>query len=692
MRQSIRPAWRKLAGLATVLLILGLLGAEAEAKNKKKPLKPKQFTSFKQLQQMIAAKSVQAHFPVIKTGVLESTGLASGTDLASASLSFADVEHSDTNVQVQGVDEGDIVKTDGRFIYSIQSGQVRIIGARPAQQMTLAATLTFDDGYSPIELYVQGNRLLVIGQSWRADDSTGSKAEVFPGGVAKLGIWLPAGESLTTARIYNITNRTRPSLEREISFTGNYLSSRKLGDSIYLIGRTYPMYYLMALAANDGSKPAAKRDTLLPRVKDSAVNGGREQLLPLNGIYYFPDFVDPDYVVVAGFNLNEPGKPADFKSYLGAGDIVYASGSNLFLSAADYGGGDSNGQPTTPVTHIYKFALNGGATEFRQAGEVPGVPLNQFSLDEHDGYFRIATTVNQWTWNGDLSENRSWNNVYTLNDAMKLTGRLEHLAEGEQIYAARFMGDRAYLVTFAQTDPLFVIDLTAPKSPKLVGELKIPGFSNYLHPYDENHLIGIGQDVLPTGNDGFPMVRGVKLSLFDVTDASHPQETHSLVIGEQGTYSPALYDHKSILFDQKRRLLGFPIEETAKSEATTSDGWPAQVFQGAQIYEVSLEGGFKKKAAITHMDDDQFYDWYRYVQRLATIGNQLYTLSEARVQANDLTDFKETGHLDLPYEQPVDEPPAAVDPVACTMEVMLCPDGKTSVGRQGPSCEFAPCP
>jgi uncharacterized secreted protein with C-terminal beta-propeller domain len=267
-------------------------------------------------------------------------------------------------------------------------------------------------------------------------------------------------------------------------------------------------------------------------------------------------------------------------------------------------------------------------------------------MDEHNGYFRIATTVDQWTQSNDSGSLLTWNNLYTLDSGMNIAGRLEHLAEGERIYSARFMGDRGYLVTFRQTDPLFVIDLSSPAQPKVLGELKIPGFSNYLHPYDENHILGFGLETEETSSGVF--TKGMKLALFDVTDVANPTQMHSLTIGEQGSYSPLLYDHKALLFDKKRNLLGFPISVT---EQKTGEEWPSEVFQGAHIYKISLTNGFQKQAAITHQENGEHYDWNHYIQRLLTIGNQLYTLSETRVQANDLAQFNLTNALDFPIEQ-----------------------------------------
>ncbi len=640
------PIGIKILGLISASLIFLAIHTDAQAAQKTNQLKPKHVASFKQLKRMLSAKRVHANnFLVFKTMTLADGGTAV---FNSAPTESGAIEHSDTNIQVQGVDEGDTVKTDGQYIYRIQNGQVNIMQAYPANSMASIASLKFDTQFSPIELYVQGEQMIVIGTGWRADSNNNAVPVLQKQRQTKMAIWAPSGESRTMARVYDISDRTAPVIQREIAFTGDYLSSRKIDDNVYLIGRKYPNYYFryfgFGLMASDSAKMTT--DNVLPHISDSAVANGEEHTLPLTDLYYFPNFVEPDYVVVAGFSLSALNQQADIKAYLGSGDITYASSKNLYLSAADYNSDTvTDSSVSSPVTHLYKFALDKGGVTFSKAGEVPGVVLNSFSMDEHNDYFRIATTVDQWTTSGDIGNLQTWNNLYTLDSDMKIAGRLEHLAEGERIYSARFMGDRSYLVTFRQTDPLFVIDLSTPTAPKVLGELKIPGFSNYLHPYDENHILGFGQDTQETSTG--VVTKGMKLAMFDVTDVANPTEMHSLTIGDQGTYSPLMWDHKALLFDKKRGLLGFPISETAQQ---AGDQWPSEVFQGAHIYKISLADGFQKQAAITHQDNGEMYNWNHYIQRLLTIGDQLYTLSETRVQANDLTDFKQTGVLDSPIE------------------------------------------
>jgi inhibitor of cysteine peptidase len=646
-------------------VLLMALAGEADAA---KSLKPQRVKSYVALKRMLSQRQA-GNSPVynilaqqITAGNQDSASLAS-----EAAPSGSNVTHSDTNVQVAGVDEGDSVKTDGNYIYQIADGRVRVVKAYPAQALSQAAELVFDNGFYPAELYVEGDRLVVLGNAWQGWEDTAPtvKSDALTAAKPlKSLLWMPTGSNRATAKIYDISDKANPRLEREVALEGDLLSSRKIGDSVYLVSRNYPRYYLyLPMLDRQGRRKALNsQDNLIPHVSDTAIKGGEQRVMPISKLYYFPDFVEPDYVVVAGFRLSQPDSPADIKAYYGSGDLVYASHDNLYLSAADYTTTNANGAEIgNPSTRIYKFALQDGKTRFLRQGEVPGTVLNSFSMDENGGFFRIATTHDSWSWDGATSQNNSWSNVYVLDSAMQRVGELEQLAPGERIYAARFIGDRCYLVTFKQVDPLFVIDLAAPEAPKVLGELKIPGFSTYLHPYDADHIIGFGQNTDDSG--GFTATDGLKLALFDVSDVGSPRLEHSLTIGDRGTYSPLLYDHKALWFDKERQLLGFPLEVTEIPADADGGVWGMPVFEGAYVYRLTPEEGFVQKAAITHQTQTGAGAWdYRsYIQRLLTIGDQLYTVSQSRIQSRNLSDFDPTGMVqweaDAP-EVPVESLPA----------------------------------
>jgi uncharacterized secreted protein with C-terminal beta-propeller domain len=260
-------------------------------------------------------------------------------------------------------------------------------------------------------------------------------------------------------------------------------------------------------------------------------------------------------------------------------------------------------------------------------------------MDEYNNNFRIATTTGNW-------QAESLNHVYVLDNNLQIIGKLEDLAHGEKIYSVRFLGEKGYLVTFRQMDPLFVIDLSNPTNPAVLGYLKIPGVSNYLHPYDETHVIGVGVDATEQGR-----VQGMKLSLFDVSDVSNPKEISKYIIGERGTYSEALNDHKAFLFSKGKNLLVIPISLAEKDYQ--------QTWQGAYVFNVDLSNGFVLKGRITHENETinkteyYYYDYQSQIRRSLYMDDVLYTLSGKMIKMNDLSDLKEINKVELPIEQEI---------------------------------------
>ncbi len=345
---------------------------------------------------------------------------------------------------------------------------------------------------------------------------------------------------------------------------------------------------------------------------------------------------------------------------LGNAQNVYASLSNLYVATPRFSYvWDSANSESREKTHLYRFAFTDGGVELRAQGDVAGHILNQFSMDENGSTFRIATTQTDWKSGEQTSEN----DLYVLNMDLQQTGAVTGIAPGETIYSVRFAGGRAYMVTFKQIDPFFVIDLKDPRNPKILGNLKIPGFSNYLHPYGENYVIGFGKDADESidadkvhSGDAiyYTAVQGLKMALFDVTDVSNPKQKAVAIIGDRGSDSPLLSDHKALLFEQDRNLLAFPVLVTKRPDgsAKSADGNP--VFQGAYVYDIS-PNGFKLRGTITHYDNsDQFMKsgsyWYggdRDVQRIVRIGNSLLTISDTQLKSNAETTVKEEGKLNL---------------------------------------------
>jgi uncharacterized secreted protein with C-terminal beta-propeller domain len=276
-------------------------------------------------------------------------------------------------------------------------------------------------------------------------------------------------------------------------------------------------------------------------------------------------------------------------------------------------------------------------------------------LDEYNGYLRIATTncCSQTSSPKPLAStqvSQQDTNVYVLDKSLHITGRLEGFSPGEQIYSARFMSDKAYLVTYKRTDPLFVVGLQDPHRPKLLGQLNVTGVSDYLQPYDETHLIGIGQSGTDVGWENAVRFTGLKISLFNVTNPNRPAETSTYLIGGPGTSSPAINDHKSVLFDKSLDLLVIPVELTAQPQ-NTSDWYSYQpIWQGAYVFNITPDSGIVFKGGITQLQNGQLptrQDNNLFVTRTLFIGNVLYTVSNNMVQMNSLTGLSKLGSVSL---------------------------------------------
>ena len=246
-------------------------------------------------------------------------------------------------------------------------------------------------------------------------------------------------------------------------------------------------------------------------------------------------------------------------------------------------------------------------------------------------------------------EETKTNNLYVLDENLKTVGSIENLAKGEKIYSVRFVGNKAYMVTFVQTDPLFVIDLSEPTNPILLGELKIPGYSKYLHPYDENHIIGFGENT-ETKENGSVITIGMKMALFDVTNPTSPKEMYSIDIGDRGTYSELLYNHKSLLFSKEKNIIAFPISISEEENNYRSN----LKFQGAIVYGLDLENGFTLKGQIAHMqitDGYKDYDYTKQVERIIYINNNLYTLSKGIIKVTNMENMEEVETINLEIEE-----------------------------------------
>ena len=512
-------------------------------------------------------------------------------------------DYSATNIQVAGVDEADIVKTDGEYIYVISNRSVVILKAYPAEEAEVISKIDLDGALRGV--FINGDKLVVFeDEGYRVYDPSAYETP------------------RTLIKVYDISDKENPDLTRNVPLDGYYFNSRMIGDYVYAV-INQPAY----LQEDEVALPKIYFDD---KVKE----------IPATEIHYLdiPDYSYTFTTIVAVNVQNDAEEPTYEEFLLGATSNMYVSLNNIYI--------------TSPVTFtvnektlIYRIHIEGSQIELAASGDVPGYVLNQFSMDEHEGYFRIATTTGHIAKSFD--EASSKNHIYVLDMDLNIVGRLEDLAPGEKIYSARFMGDRCYLVTFRKVDPLFVIDLKDPYNPEVLGQLKITGYSDYLHPYDEDHVIGVGKETIAAEQGDFSWYQGVKISLFDVSDVGNPKEIDKYEIGDRGTESPVLRDHKAFLFDKMRNLLVIPV-----SVVESGKGF---VWQGAYVFGISLDYGLLLKGKITHLEDNQdlmkngyYFSSPFSVKRSLYIDNVLYTISEKKIKMNSLEDLEQLNEIELP--------------------------------------------
>jgi inhibitor of cysteine peptidase len=527
-------------------------------------------------------------------------------------------EYSTTNVQVAGVDEADIVKSDGEYLYIISGQAIYILKAYPPDQAEVLSKIEVDETYDA-QIYVNENKLVVLGSL--SPYITYGFAEVTRG---ELWINPSVYNEEVFLRVYDITNREAPVLSRTVTLNGTLSGSRMIGDYVYAVVRQ---------VATQTSSNGTGVEAVLPTISGDyakEVKPTEIRYVDIPDVYYYMT------TVVAVDVRNDSVEPTSETFLTGQTTTMYVSLNNMYLVVPNTNVWilSVDGEEPREDTMIFRIALNEEKVVAMAEGTVSGNVLNQFSMDEYNGYFRVATTTNEW-WGDGVSKNH----LYILNMSLKIVGEIneEDLAPGERIYSTRFMGDRCYMVTFRQIDPFFVIDVATPTEPKVLGYLKIPGFSGYLHQYDENHVIGIGKED-----------NNVKLSLFDVTDVTAPTELAKYIVQADYSDSPVLYDHKALLFDKQKQLLAIPVSTNIYGIRDGNTGY----WQGAYVFNISLEQGFTHEGNITHQNFNSQYDYDLQVRRILYIGNDisnvvLYTVSNSKVKMNDLESLETLNEINL---------------------------------------------
>lgn len=476
--------------------------------------------------------------------------------------------YSTTNVQVTGVDEGDIVKTDGKHIFVLESDGscIYILGANNGRIEKLADIKTdvialrsdtkaefcrFCDMY----LDEESKKLIVI-----ADTMLASYGNLV---------------NHTTVMTFDISDCSNPSIMSFADQEGNYRSSRLSSGYLCVFSDLYRYKYKEIVEE--------KPETYVPVVNGSPI--------PADCIYIPAQVEDLSYTVITSMNINNPYGFTDKKAILGSGCDYYVSGNNIYLLAWDYDYNSWNASST----NIYKLSYKDGVLTQTASGAFKGEIRDQFAMDETNGYFRVCATV--YTQQGYS------NTVYVLDENLNITGKLENIAPDERIYSARYLGDLVYFVTYRETDPLFSVDLSDPQNPRLLGELHLPGYSEYLHPFGENRLLGFGID--SEMNEYGYNENVLKLSMFDITDPVNVKELHTTKLSGY-TNSDLLYNHRALTTNVQKGIIAFP----ATGFYYQDDDSSVEV-RDYIVMSYNDAAGFTKKL-VSGYTQKYYYDYYYY--------------------------------------------------------------------------------
>ena len=588
-----------------------------------------------------------------------------------------DRDYSSTNIQVEDVDEPDYIKNDGRYIYMVTRDILTIIDAYPAEEAEIILRMAIDVGDEWIEdIFLNGDRLIVFYEDYRIKQKI-LEYQYMP---------TETYGDATRVLIIDVTNRERPNIISNYLVDGELMDSRMINDHVYFVTN-------IELEYNDPKFPIITRDSDIIRTSDSFY---------FNGLDILSQFTTISVIDLANDNINSQSfLLGDTSTFYVSADNLYltyqqhnkliektdeskffdvivpllsdsvqiqiraimndteldkderwskiaavmqdsynkmsVSDRDRLFEEIERAISNYENETTQDLTStiIHKIEIDGSDINYTTRGQVSGRLLNQFSMDEYNDRFRVATTTERITSDGHFSQA---NAVYVMDEQLNTVGKLEQIAQDENIYSARFMGDRLYLVTFLQIDPFFVIDLTRD-TPKILGELKIPGFSNYLHPFDDDHVIGVGRDT--TINEfGGTLQLGVKIALFDASNVSNPRVLDQVIIGNGVTYSAVEHNHKAFFFDRSSKILSIPIAADTRSifpDKETDGFWT-----GFFVYKLDKTEGFEEKTRINHPSRDGLQG-----PRTFYIEDVLYTASYELLKMNSINSLNEINSIKL---------------------------------------------
>lgn len=607
-----------------------------------------------------------------------SGGAGGGSSAPTAGGSNGAKQASGTNNQVAGVDEADFIKNDNEYLYVVAGGKLRIIDAWPAAEAHELSAVKLEG--TPKKLFVEKNRALVYSSVQKSGGSQPGESPYYgySSGECTYGYdcdFTGDGQS-TRITVYDISDKTSPKLLRQVELSGSFINARRIGTAIHTVvhdarenfaGVQYQpedlgwcdgTSKLMAMVKfealrnkNTAIIRSAPLTDWLPSVVDQKLDGsgqGSANLLAgCDGFYKAPLGDGNGFITLLSLDLVDPST-LDTATIVSRPGAVYASADALYVAVrqqANSGYGWYYGMESeTQATTIHKFSLASApaGSAYLGSGLVKGSVLNQFSMDEWQGHLRVATT------SGHTPDPNVHSTITVLKqerDLLVETGRVDHIAPTEDIRSVRFAEDKGFVVTFKKTDPLFVFDLTDATAPRTLGELKIPGFSTYMHMMDDTHLLTIGYDADDQGS--FAWFQGVMLQIFDVSDPQHPALTHKEVIGTRGSSSEALTNHLAFNYFAPMNLLAFPITVCEDSSGGGSYGLN-MTFSGLMVYDVTTASGFKVKGKVAHPTDASTggYDsngcsnWWTQasskVKRSVIMDNFVFSVSDDLIKVNDL--------------------------------------------------------
>lgn len=572
--------------------------------------------------------------------------LAGGGDLGSTNADMSSTSRDDygeTNVQVEFVDEGDIVKNDGRYLYQIVRDTNGNYGYEDIQIVDTKDGLkeiSRIEGFDNVqEFYIYEDTAVIIERLWATsgtekiektysateNSEMAVEEEIEDIAMTDMAVCGTVYEDTAFSKIYmyDISDRSKPKEIHTFTLKGNYKTSR-ISDG-----------YLYFFTGYSTTRPESRDDLekYIPVIDGKLLDGDS---------LYLPEYTDAtSYMVMVSVDMSNPTAFTDKMAAVTWGSYYYVSGENIYVLDNQRAGQKEGVQ--CDKTRIMKFSYEKGNIEPVCEDVVDGTMLDQFAMDEYNGYFRLITTVSPYKLEkvtddvtGEELGYYNWeympetNSVYVLDKNLKVAGSIENLAEDERVYSARFMGDTGYFVTFRQTDPLFSVDFSNPKEPKILGELKISGFSEYLHFYGENMLLGIGYEA----DEETGRTEGIKLSMFDVSDPSNVKEINKVVTEYE--YCDAVYNHHAVLISVSKNLIGFMAED-----------YQNDIIREYTAYSYNDEKGFKQRFTVDYSPTKE-NDWTYYEGRGTYINDMLYVLTQdGSIKAYDLNSGKKVEELKI---------------------------------------------